>query len=112
MDVFKWLQTPEGLIKSKIAETIAGNEFVAHFPKAGGTKFIAQVYGNEKHQVTAEIFFNEGPGSLQSVFGSDMKYWRKTNEKLFRCDSHINMKILDTPLGVAGFPYHLSPKQT
>lgn len=110
MDVFKWFQTPEGLIKSKIAETIAGtSSWLLSRKHAGSTKFIAHVYGNEKHQVTAEIFFNEGPGSLQSVFGSERKYWRKTNEKLFRCDSHIN---LNTSLVVAGFPYHLSPKQT
>jgi len=47
--------------------------------------------------VTAEIFFKKGPGSLQSVFGSDRKYWSAgMKQALGLGDSR-------------GFPYQLSP---
>ena len=44
-----------------------------------------------------EIFFNKGPGSLLSVFGSDREYWSQRMKTALGLDQ------------VAGFPYQLSP---
>ena len=73
--VGKWMGTPEALNKASSAKTNAWAMFVKEFPNADRTKFVAQVEGDGKHNISMEIFFKEGPGSLQSVFGSDRKYW-------------------------------------
>ena len=54
----------------------------------------------DKWNITAEVFFKEGPGSLQSVFGSDRKYWSPQMKAALGLD------------GVSGFPYQLSPLKT
>ena len=46
------------------------------------------------------MFFKEGPESLHSVFGSDRKYWSQ------------RMKTALGLIGVAGFPFQLSPLKT
>ena len=51
---------------------------------------------DEKKNATAEVFFKEREGSLQSVFGSDKKYWStEMKEALGLGDSR-------------GFPYQLA----
>ena len=50
-------------------------EFLKHFPNADKTKFVAQLFVDYKKNVSEEIFFRQGPGSLQRVFESDRKYW-------------------------------------
>ena len=55
---------------------------------------------DEKYNVSAEVFFNEGSGSSLSVFGSDRKYWTQ------------RMKTALDLIGVAGFPFQLSPQKT
>ena len=57
--LLKWMQTTEG--NNQIAE-------------ANKSKFISRATLESKGNVTAEIFFKESEGSLQSVFGSDRKY--------------------------------------
>ena len=55
------------------------------------------VIAKEKAWTTAEVFFKENEGSLQSVFGSDRQYWS------------VEMK---QALGLGdrgGFHYQLSP---
>ena len=37
--------------------------------------FEVQVTFDKNHKATGEVFFNEGGGSLLSVFGTDRKYW-------------------------------------
>ena len=70
---------------------------IQQFPNAGVSKFVSQVYADEKNNFSAEVFFKEGPGSLQSVFGSERRYW---NEQM------------KNALGLAlGFPFQLSPRQ-
>jgi len=59
---------PNLAIKASFAKVNAWREFVGHFPKADRSRFIAQGSTDGKN-VTEEIFFKEGPGSLQSVFG-------------------------------------------
>ena len=64
------------------------------------TQFIAQTSVDEKWNVTVEMFFKEGTGDLQSVFGSDRKYWSQ------------QMKTVLSLVGVAGFLYQLLPLKT
>ena len=82
------------------AKKEAWAEFTKHFPNADKTKFVVQTCIDAKNNITAEVFFKEGPGSLQSVFGSDRRYWSQ------------QMKTAIGLAGVAGFPYQLSPLKT
>jgi len=61
---------------------------------------VAQININEKRNITAEMFFKAGEGSLQSVFGSDRRYWSQ------------NMKSALGSAGTAGFLYQLFPVKT
>jgi len=61
---------------------------------------VAQINIDEKRNVSAEMFFKAGKGSLQSVFGSDRRYWSQ------------KMKAALGLTGAAGFPYQLSPMKT
>ena len=60
---------------------------------------LVQTSVDEKYNVSAEMFFNEGSVSSLSVFGSDRKYWSQ------------EMKMLGLT-GVSGYPYQLSPLKT
>ena len=101
MDAFtKWAQKPEAKAKLASAKTSAWVDFTKQFPDADKTKFVAQTNVGEKWNITAEVFFKEGPGSLQSVFGSDRKYWSQQMKAALGLD------------GVDGFPYQLSPLNT
>ena len=96
MDAFtKWLQKPE--TKAKIA---VWEDFKNQFPKADKTKFAVQTNVNDKWNITAEVFFKEGSGSLKRVSGSDRKYWSQQMKTALGLD------------GVGGFPYQLSPLKT
>ena len=88
----KMMQTPE----ASAAKDKAWTYFIQQFPNADVSKFVSQVYVDEKNNFSAEVFFKEGPGSLQSVFGSDRKYWSER---------------MKNALGVVrrGFPFQLSP---
>ena len=88
----KWMQKPD--IKAKID---AWEYFIKQFPNADKNKFVVQTYVDDKNIITAEVFFKEGPGSLQSVFGSDRKYWSP------------QMKAALGLQGAPVFPYQLSP---
>ena len=101
MDAFtKWAQKPETKAKLAAAQTSAWAEFTKQFPNVDKTKFVAQTNVDDKWNITAEVFLKEGPGSLQSVFGSDRKYWSQQMKTALRLD------------GVDGFPYQLSPIKT
>ena len=101
MDVLtKWYGKPETKAKLAAAQTSAWTEFTKQFPNADKTKFVAQNNVDDKWNITAEVFFKEGPGSLQSVFGSDRKYWSP------------QMKAALGIQGAPGFPYQLSPLKT
>ena len=101
MDAFtKWAQKPETKVKLAAAQTSAWAEFTKQFPNADKTKFVAQTNVDDKWNITAEVFSKEGPGSLQSVFGLDRKYWSQQMKTALGVD------------GVDGFPYQLSPIKT
>ena len=92
-----YMQTPEGKKKSSAAKDKAWTRFVNQFPNTDVTKFVSQVSINENNNFSAEVFFKAGPDFLQSVFGSDRKYWSQ------------QMKTALGLVGVSGFPYQLSP---
>ena len=101
MDAFKkWVQKPETKAKVAAAKTNAWAEFTKQFPNADKTKFVVQTNVGDKWKIIAEVFFKEGPGSLQSVFGSDRKYWSQQMKAGLGLD------------GVGGFSYQLSPLKT
>ena len=67
------------------------------FPNADKSKFVSQATVESKGNVSAEIFFKVSDDLLQSVFGSDRKYWSAGMKQALG-------------LGVSGgFPFQLSP---
>ena len=77
----------------------AWGDFLKQFSNEDKSKLVGDVFIGDKYNVSVEMFFKEGPGSLLSVFRSDRKY----------CSQRMK-----TALGVilAGFLYQLSPRQT
>jgi len=71
--------------------------FDKEFPNADKSKFVSQAEVVAKGNVSAEIFLKKGPGNLQSVFGSDRKYWGDDMKKALGLGDF------------GGFPYQLSP---
>jgi len=55
---------------------------------------------DEKRNITAEMFFKAGEGALQSVFGSGRRSWSQSTKAALGL------------MGVAYFPYQLSPMKT
>jgi len=76
-DFQRWVQRPDMKAKKATAQTNAWAEFTKQFPNADKNQFVAQINIKEKRNITAEMFFKEGPGSLQSMFGSDRYYWNQ-----------------------------------
>jgi len=88
---------PEFLKKAAIAKEKTWTNFLNHFPKAEKSQFISQESIDKKNKATAEVFFKESEGSLQSVFSSDRRYWSAEMKKALGLgDSR-------------GFPYQLAP---
>ena len=85
--------------KIDAARKTAWTQFTNQFPNVDKGQFMAQIY-DDGHNISAEMFFKEGPGSLQSVFGSDRKYWSQ------------RMKTALGLAGVDGFPYQLLQLKT
>ena len=96
----KWAQNPETKAKIAAVKKSAWAQFTRQFPNADKTQFSEETSIDEKYNVSTEIFVNEGSGSSQSVFGSDRKYWSQ------------QMKTALGLIGVAGFPFQLSPLKT
>ena len=59
----KWELTEEGVINISIAKINAWVWFIKQFPNTDQSQFVVQVYVDEKHNVSTEMFFKEGPGS-------------------------------------------------
>jgi len=90
-------KNPVLVMEAAVAKEKAWKNFLNHFPKADKSRFISQESIDEKNHATPEVFFKESEGSLQSVFGSDRKYWSaEMKEALGLGDS-------------GGFPYQLMP---
>ena len=98
--MLKWMASPEARNKANAARDSAWDDLTKKFPNADRSKFVAQVEFAKSHTGSAEIFFKDSPTPLQSVFGSDRKYWSQR---------------MKTALGVAqagGFPYQLGAMKT
>jgi len=87
-------------LKEAVAQTSAWATFMKWFQNADKNQFMAQINIDEKRNVSAEMFFKAGKGSLQSMFGSDRWYWSQ------------KMKAALGLAGMAGFPCQLSPMKT
>ena len=96
----KWARNPETKAKLAAVKKSAWEKFTKQFPNADKNQFFAQTSVDEKYNITAEVFFNEGSGSSASVFGSGRKYWSQ------------KMKTALGLIGTAGFPFQLSPLKT
>ena len=96
----KYMQTREAQKKSSEAKDKAWTQFVNQFPNADVTQFVSQVSIDENNNFSAEVFFKASPDLLQSVFGSDRKYWSQKMKTALGLD------------GAYGFPYQLSPLKT
>jgi len=86
--------------KEATAQTNAWATFTKQFPNADKAQFVAQINIDEQRNITAEMFFKAGKGSLQSMFGSDRCYWSQ------------KMKSALGLASTAGFTYQLSPMKT
>ena len=71
----KWLTSDEANKISKVASDKARAKFLESFPNADMSQCTVQVDFDENRKATGEVFFKAGGGLLQSVFGSDRKYW-------------------------------------
>ena len=91
----KLMQTPEAKKKLSAAKDEAWTNFIQQFPNVRSSfrKFMLI----RKITSVRKYFFKEDPGSLQSVFGSERKYWSE------RMKNVLGMAI--------GFPFQLSPRQ-
>ena len=95
--LLEWMQSPAGNTQIAEAKKDAWVPFNQQFPNADRSKFVSQATVESKYNMSAEIFFKASDDLLQSVFGSDRKYWS------------VGMK---QALGLGdsgGFPYQLSP---
>ena len=96
----EWVRKPETKAKLDSAKKNAWSQFTKRFPNADKDKFYVQTSVDEKLNISTEVFFNEGPESSVSVFGSDRKYWSQ------------QVKTALGLIGVEGFPIQLSPLKT
>jgi len=93
----KWMQSSEGKTEIAEAKKDAWVPFNQQFPNADKSKFVSQATVKSKRNVSAEIFYKASEGSLQSVFGSDRKYWSAGMKQALGLEDS------------GGFPYQLSP---
>ena len=98
--LLKWMKTADGKKQIADAEKDAWVPFNQQFANADKSKFLSQAMVEAKDNVSAEIFFKKGPDYLQSVFGSDRKYWGADMKKALGLEYS------------GGFPYQLSPLRT
>ena len=96
----EWARRPETKAKLASAKKNARAQLTKQFLNADKDQFYVQTSVDENFKISAEAFFNEGPGSSLSVFGSGRKYWSQ------------RMKKALSLAGVEGFPFQLSPLKT
>ena len=96
----EWARKPKTKVKLASAKKNAWSQFTKHFPNVDKTQFKVETSVDEHFKTSIEVFFNEGPESSLSVFGSDKKYWSQ------------KMKTALGLIGVEGFPFQLSPLKT
>lgn len=80
------MKKPEAKNKATATQNEARQSTQQTDPSADKRKFVAQVEFDNKLNASAEKRFKDGPGSLQSVFGSEKsllqnKKWRSTKSR-------------------------------
>ena len=95
-----WIQKPETKAKLALAQKNAWDQLTKQFLNADKTKFKIQTSVDDNYNISAEVFLKASSNLLQSVFGSDRKYWSQ------------QMKSALGLGDVGGFPYQLSPLKT
>ena len=95
-----WIQKPETKAKLALAQKNAWDQLTKQFPNADKTKFKIQTSVDDNYNISAEVFLKASSNLLQSVFGSDRKYWS------LQMTSALGLG------DVGGFPYQLSPLKT
>ena len=98
--LLKWIQTPEATKIATATKAKAWIPFLAKYPKADKSKFIAQANFAADHTATAEIYYKAGPCYLVNVFNSDSKYWSTDMKNALGQVHHEYTE---------GFPEQLSP---
>ena len=95
----EWARRPDTKAKLDLAKKNAWAQFTRQFQNADKDQFYVQPSVDENFKISAEVFFNEGPGSSVSVNVSHRKNWSQQMKKA---------------LGLAGvgFPFQLSPLKT
>ena len=53
-----------GVPQKPAAQTKVWTDFLKQFPNADKSNFVAPVFIDDKYNISAEIFFKEGPGSM------------------------------------------------
>ena len=91
--MLKWMQSKEAEKISEDAKEKAWKDFKIKYPYADISKFTAQTDFIDKKHATADIYLKGGSDFLQSVSGSDRRYWS------------VEMK---KALGIGGFPVELT----
>ena len=91
------MQLPDGKTQIAEAKKDLWVPFNQQFPNADKNKFESQVTVESKGNVSTEIFFKASDDFLQSMFGSDRKYWSSGMKKALGLEDR------------GGFPYQLSP---
>ena len=89
----QWLKSDEAEKISRVEKEKAWKKFKTEYPFADISKFTAQTNFIDKKHAIAEINFKAGPDPLQSVSGSERRYWSEKMKKA---------------LGIGGFPVELS----
>ena len=59
----EWARRPETKAKLASAKKNAWAQFTKQFPKADKDQFYVQTSVDENFKISAEVLFNEGPGS-------------------------------------------------
>jgi len=73
---WKWLTSKAGQKAAQDAKDKAWAELKRRYPRADLTKLTTEASIDDSHNVTADVMFEAGPdGLMQSVSGSDRKYW-------------------------------------
>ena len=96
----EWARRPETKAKLASAKKNVWAQFTKQFPNADKDQFYVQTSVDENFKISAEVFFNEGPGSSVGVIGSHRKYWSQRMKKALGL------------AGEEGFPFQLSPLKT
>ena len=88
----KWARKPQTKAKLAAVKKSAWSQFTKQFLNADKTQFNVETSVDEKYNISAEVFFNEGPGSSQSVW-LRQKILEPANEDCTRFDRRSRLSF-------------------